>query len=259
MKASSGFSLARKLRGGGTVFAGWCGLPSPLVAELVGREGFPAVVLDQQHGLWDTASLFSAIAAVHQGQAAPIVRVPIGDFAMVSRALDMGAEGVIAPMVSSVADARALVAAAKFPPLGERSWGPTRAMTLAGIADPDTYLRKANDLVVTFAMIESRAAIDSLDAILATPGIDGAFVGPFDLSIALSAGKNVDPESKDVDAALDRIVKAAQKARKIAAVYCHTTKRALALAKRGFRLISAGSDVGFLRGGLASVLDDLKG
>src|SRR5262249_1735994 len=113
MKASSGFSLARQLRSG-TVFAGWCGLPSPLVAELVARAGFPAIVLDQQHGLWDTASLFAAIAAVHQAQAAPIVRVPVGDFAMVSRALDMGAEGVIAPMVSSVADARALVAAAKF-------------------------------------------------------------------------------------------------------------------------------------------------
>jgi len=258
MNASSAFTLARKLRNGNTVFAGWCGLPSPIVAELVGREGFAAVVLDQQHGLWDTASLIAAIAAVHQANAAPIVRIPIGDFAMVGRALDFGAEGIIAPMINCAADARAFVAAAKFPPLGERSWGPQRAMTFAGTADPKTYLRRANDLTVIFAMIETQAALDDLEAILATPGLDGVFVGPFDLSITLAGGKTVDPDSKEVDAALTRIVKAANSAEKLAGVYCHTSKRALALAKRGFHFISAGSDIGFLRAGVASVLAELQ-
>jgi 4-hydroxy-2-oxoheptanedioate aldolase len=258
MTASSDFTLARMLHKGDTVYAGWCSLPYPIIAELVGRGGFPAVVLDLQHGLWDTASILAGIAAVHQSGSAPIVRVPIGDFAMVSRALDFGAEGIIAPMINTAADARAFVAAAKFPPMGERSWGPHRSMIFSGIADPKVYLRKANDLTMTFAMIETRRALDNLDAIVTTPGIDGVFVGPFDLSIALTDGKSVDPDSEDVDAALTKIVKTTNKAGKIAGIYSHTSTRTIALAKRGFRFISAGSDMGFLRTGLAATQSELK-
>ncbi len=93
MSTDSGFSLARRLRAGETVFSGWCGLPYPIVAELVGREGFPAVTLDGQHGLWDIASIMAAVAHIRLAGAAPIVRIPVGDFAGVSRALDFGAEG----------------------------------------------------------------------------------------------------------------------------------------------------------------------
>ena len=118
------FSLARRLHAGETVFSGWCGLPYPLVAETLARDGFVAVTIESQHGLWDTAGILAGIAAVRQGGAAPIVRVPLGDFAMVSRSLDFGAEGIIAPMINTPEDARAFAAAAKFPPLGERSWGP---------------------------------------------------------------------------------------------------------------------------------------
>src|SRR5437868_5480512 len=111
MTISAAFSLARRLRGGEIVHTGWCSLPYPIVAELVGREGFPAVTLDAQHGLWDLNSMLTAIAAVRQSGAAPLVRVPVGDFAMMSRVLDLGAEGIIAPMINTEADARALVAA----------------------------------------------------------------------------------------------------------------------------------------------------
>ena len=134
--STSAFSLARRLRAGETVHSGWCGLPYPIVAELVGREGFAAVTLDGQHGLWDIASRAAAIAQLRQVGAAPIVRVPVGEFATVSRALDFGAEGIIAPMINTPADARAYVSFAKFPPLGERSWGPHRVTTLANMPDP---------------------------------------------------------------------------------------------------------------------------
>lgn len=254
MSSLPGFSLARRLRAGDTVHSGWCGLPVPLLAELVAREGFPAVTLDAQHGLWDVAGLLAGIAAVRQGGAAPIVRVPIGDFALVSRALDFGAEGIIAPMINTPADARALVAAAKFPPLGERSWGPHRATTLAGIADQKDYLREGNDAIVSFAMIETRTALDNLDAIAATPGIDALFLGPSDLSIALSDGASLDPFSKEVERGLDRIVAAAGRHGKIAGAYCHTAERAVALAGRGLRFMSVGSDTGFLRAGASAAL-----
>ena len=233
-----GFSLAQRLRAGEIVHSGWCGLPSPLVAELVGREGFPAVTLDAQHGLWDLATILHGVAAIRQGGSAPIVRVPVGDFAMVSRALDFGAEGIIAPMINTVEDARAFVSFAKFPPQGERSWGPHRATTLAGIADQKDYLRDANDAIVTFAMIETRTALDNLDAIAGTPGIDALFLGPSDLSIALSNGATLDPFSKDVEQGLDAIVAACKKHGKIPGAYCHSAERAVAVAKRGMRFMS---------------------
>jgi 4-hydroxy-2-oxoheptanedioate aldolase len=253
------FSLARRLRAGETVYSGWCGLPYPIVAELVGREGFPAVTLDGQHGLWDTAAVVTAIAQLHLAGAAPIVRIPVGEFATVSRALDFGAEGIIAPMINTVADARAYASFAKYPPIGERSWGPHRATTLAEMPDQKVYLREANSLTVTFAMIETRAALDNVEAIAATPGIDALFLGPADLSIALSNGADVDPMAGVVDRELDRITAAATKAGKIMGAYCHSAERALALAKRGVRFLAVGSDMGFLRAGAAAALKALKG
>ena len=228
-------SLARRFKTGETVHTGWCGLPYPIVAETVAREGFAAVTLDGQHGLWDTASIVSGIAAVMQGGAAPIVRVPVGDFAAVSRALDFGAEGVIAPMINTAADARAFAAAAKYPPVGERSWGPMRAMALGGFSDQSAYLTEANGLNVTFAMIETRTALANIDAIAGTPGIDGLFLGPSDLSIALSDGRSLDPHAKDVETEIERIVAGARKAGKIPGAYCASAERANALAKRGMR------------------------
>ena len=257
--SNSAFSLARRLRAGETVHTGWCGLPYPIVAELVGREGFPAVTLDSQHGLWDIASLVTGIAQVRQAGAAAIVRIPVGEFATVSRALDFGAEGVIAPMINTPADARAYVACAKFPPLGERSWGPHRATTLANMPDQKVYLREANELIVTFAMIETQTALNNVEAIAATPGIDALFLGPADLSIALSNGANVDPLSSEVDRELDRIIAAARKAGKIMGAYCHSAERAVALAKRGVRFLAVGSDMAFLRAGAAAALKGLAG
>ncbi len=257
--AMPAFTLAARLRAGETVFSGWCGLPYPIVAETLGRDGFPAVTLDSQHGLWDITAILNTIAAIRQAGAAPIVRVPVGEFATVSRVLDFGAEGIIAPMINKPEDARALAGAAKYPPVGERSWGPHRAMTLGGVPDMTTYLREANDHIVTLAMIETRTALKNLDAIIDTPGIDGLFLGPSDLSIALSDGKAMDPLSKDVDRELDRILAAAQRTKKIPGAYCHSAERAAALAKRGVKFLAVMSDLGMLRAGAAAALKTAKG
>jgi 4-hydroxy-2-oxoheptanedioate aldolase len=247
------------LRAGDTVYSAWCGLPCPLIAEIVGREGFSTVTLDVQHGLWDVGGIVAGIAAVRLAGAAPMLRVPVGDYALVSRALDFGAEGIIAPMINTGADAQALAGAAKFPPVGERSWGPHRATMLGAVANQSDYLAHANDLTVTFAMIETRTALDNIEAIAATAGIDGLFLGPSDLSIALSQGRSLDPLSKEVEMHLDRIVTAAQKFGKIGGAYCHDAERALALAKRGVRFLAVSSDIAFLRAGAAAQLRVLKG
>ena len=104
-----GYSLARRLATGETVYTGWCALPAPIVAESIAREGFTAVTIDQQHGLWGTEATVNAVAAIRLAGAAPVVRVPLGAFAVASRSLDFGAEGIIAPMINTVADAKAFV------------------------------------------------------------------------------------------------------------------------------------------------------
>ena len=253
------FALARRLRAGDTVFSSWCTLASAVAAETIAREGFAAVVLDQQHGLWDTAAIVSAIAGVHHAGATPLIRVPIGDFAFVSRALDFGAEAIIAPMINTAADARQFAAVAKYPPVGERSWGPMRAMALQGRSAPTDYLREANDGTLTLAMIETATALGNVDAIAATPGIDALFIGPYDLSTSLSAGKAQDVAAPEVERAIDQIGAAASKAGKIAGIYCSDPARARAMVKRGFRFVTVGGDVGYLRDGLAAQLKALKG
>jgi 4-hydroxy-2-oxoheptanedioate aldolase len=219
------FALARRLRAGETVYGAWCMIGSPVVAETIAREGFAAV----------------------------------GDFAMASRALDFGAEGIIAPMINSAEDARQFAAAAKYPPLGERSWGPLRAMPLQGHNAPVDYLRDANNGTLTFAMVETATALANVDAIAATPGIDGLFVGPYDLATALSSGTAQDVQAQHVDEAIDRICSAANKANKISAIYCRDAESAVAMAKRAFRFIIAGNDLTTLRAATAAQLKLLKG
>ena len=133
-----------------------------------------------QHGWHSADSIAAGIRAIVIANKPAVVRVPVGDFAFASRALDMGAEAIIAPMINTVADAQAFVDATKYPPLGKRSWGPGRAMTLSGIGSGADYLAWTRDNVLAFAMIETVEAITNLDAILSVPGIDGVFVGPSD-------------------------------------------------------------------------------
>ena len=123
---------------------------------------------------------------------------------MASRALDFGAEAVIAPMVNSLEDARRFAAAMKYPPVGERSWGPTYGFPRHGQGTHADWLRDSNARTISFAMIETRAAVDVLDGILDTPGIDGIFLGPSDFSIAWSGGATVNPSLEDMMQTVER-------------------------------------------------------
>jgi 4-hydroxy-2-oxoheptanedioate aldolase len=185
--------------------------------------------------------------------------VPLDDFSFVSRALDFGVEAIIAPMVNSAADARRFVSVAKFPPLGERSWGPQRAMTLQGCTSAVDYLREANEQTMTFAMIETPTALNDVDDIAAIDGIDALFVGPYDLSTALSAGRAQDVTAPEVERAIDKICVAASKAGKIPGIYCGGAARALAMSRRGFKFIAIGSDLAIMRDGAARILTALRG
>ncbi|KOX58803.1 hydroxyacid aldolase [Streptomyces purpurogeneiscleroticus] len=235
-------------------FLGWSMIADPMVAGFLARAGFDAVLLDQQHGTHDYKSCCAAITEVALAGKSTLVRVPVGDFAMVSRMLDAGAAGVVAPMINTVADAEAFAAAAKFPPVGQRSWGPDRAMWLSGLRNGADYLAGANDRALTIAMCETQAAIADLEAILAVPGIDGILVGPADLSIALSQGTVIDPLGSAVTAALSEIARKTRAAGKIPCAFAPSPARAREMVGMGYQLVSIEYDAMTIVNAFARVL-----
>jgi 4-hydroxy-2-oxoheptanedioate aldolase len=250
-------SFPARLKSGTPVFTAWCGLPDASVPGLLAREAFDAVTIDMQHGAIDFAATLRAIPLVAAAGKPAVVRVPVGEFATASRLLDAGASGIIAPMINTVADARAFAAFCKFPPLGERSWGPHGGLTVTGLA-PKDYFAQANGLTVSFAMVETREALSIVDDILAVEGLDAIFVGPSDLSIALSGGRSLDPGSAEVEAAMDHAVARARAAGKFIGVYAASGERAAQLAAKGFDFITVGSDSSLLRAGTQAALKAVR-
>lgn len=233
-------ALQQRLRAGESLCSAWCVIGEPSLAELLIRSGFDTAVLDMQHGAFSVDTAIRGIAHVALAGAPAIVRVPVGDFATASRMFDAGAAAVIAPMIESAADARAFVAFCKYPPMGARSWGPQRAVPLTGLA-PTAYFERANALHLALPMIETKAALAALDEILAVPGVDGVFVGPADLSVALTGGR-LDPFGPEVERALDHIAARVKQANKVAGLFCNTGAQARAMQARGFALCSIATD-----------------
>ncbi len=251
-------TLAARMRAGDLIYSGWIATPEPLIAETAARQGFDCVCLDMQHGLQDPASVMRSIGGILLAGKPAGVRVPVGDFAMASRALDMGAEAVIAPMINSVADARAFVAATKYPPLGERSWGPARAMTVLDIPDAATQLATANRDTLAFAMVETKRALDIVDEILEVDGIDGIFMGPSDLSLTLSDGKEVAPTADWLDEPIRRIADRARAHGKIACGFGNNPTRARYFNDAGYQFVALGPDTVYLASGIKTILEGLR-
>lgn len=234
-------SFKSRLLAGPPAFTAWVGTRDPGIGDVMLREGFDCLTLDWQHGFHDFDSIAAAINAAYCAGKPALVRIGVGDFGEAARFLDWGAAGIIAPMINTVEDAKTLVEFLKYPPLGGRSWGPSRALGFTGLA-PHDYLTTANDFTLAIAMIETRAALDALDDILAVPGIDGVLVGPSDLSIALLKGATVDMNHPEVDAALNHIAARAKAHGKLAMAFCGDGKRAGEVAAKGFHLCTIGTD-----------------
>ena len=253
-----GRSFAQRLRAGDTIYTAWSAIPEPLVSEFLARTAFDAVTLDMQHGCHSSESVMRCTAAITLAGKPAVIRVPVGRFDMASRALDFGAAAVIAPMVNSVEDARAFGAAMKFPPLGERSWGPTRVLALQGRPDAQTYFQSANQDTLAIAMIETRAAAAVVDQILAEDSVDGVFVGPSDFSIAVSKGAKVDADDEEMLRAAADIARRASDAGKIPCTLAITAEAGRRSRDIGFRFIALGIDFGYLSSGASALLDSAK-
>ena len=238
--------FAGRLAANREALCAWITVNEPAVAEWLAREAFDAVALDMQHGAIDFDGAMRSILNVTLAGKPTIVRVPVGAFALASQILDAGASGILAPMINSGDDARRLVEYVKFPPLGQRSWGPRTALPLSGL-DATPYLKAANAMAQAIAMIETRAALDALDDILAVEGVDGVLIGPSDLSITLSEGRKVEPRGGDVFNEIPRIVARAKAHGKYAGMVCPDGADAHAMLALGFRLCSVSSDLLLLR------------
>lgn len=246
-------SLKARWRSGEVTLGAWCSLPSPLSAEALARSGFDWVCIDMQHGLADYTQACEMIRAIDLAGAVPIVRVPWNEPGIIGRVLDAGALGIIVPMIQSVEDARRAVEAVLYPPAGRRSFGPLRV----SLRDGPTYFAGANDRIAVIPMIETAEALAAVEDIVAVPGVDSAFVGPMDLSVALGLPPNDSDGTAVFDVAIARVVAACRKFGKAAAVYSNAKVAPLRL-KQGFQMVSVTTDFGSLAMGARADLATVK-
>ncbi|MBX3567603.1 MAG: HpcH/HpaI aldolase/citrate lyase family protein [Rhizobiaceae bacterium] len=234
--------LAERLAADEVIFTAWSGVPDALTVEIVASQGFDAVTLDMQHGGHHEDSVLRSVVPIRHANKHAVVRIPVGRFDMASRALDFGAEAVIAPMVNSVSDARLFAESMKYPPLGGRSWGPTFSFGRLGGTSQQAWLETSNPQVVSIAMIETRAALAHLDAILAVPGIDAIFVGPSDFSIAWTNGRTINATLEDMMEVVGQIAARARAAGKHAGMFVMDPALTGRYIDMGYRFLALGNE-----------------
>ncbi|MDT7843326.1 HpcH/HpaI aldolase family protein [Streptomyces justiciae] len=219
----------------------WCLLDAPVATERIARLGYDYVALDAQHGLFGYSGMLNNLLAVDcQGSTAVgMVRVEANDPAPIGRALDAGAAGVIVPLVDTAAQAADAVAAVRYPPHGRRSYGPMRSALRIGPNPADTH-----DATVVLAMIETAEGLANVAEICATPGLDGIYVGPSDLRIALGGATSTDPALADTfEAALVTVREAAAAAGIAAGIHNPDGSSAAKRLAEGFTFATVACDL----------------
>ena len=213
---------------------GWCSFGSSYSAEMLGHAGFDSVTVDMQHGMFDFNAVLPMLQALSATPTVPIVRVPWNDAAVIMHVLDAGAYGIICPMINNRAEAEKLVAACRYAPVGMRSYGPARGLLYGG-AD---YPEHANDEIVVLAMIETLDGIKNLDDILATPGLDGVYIGPNDLSLVVGSRPGTDLTDQRCIDAIAHILARAQAHKKLAGIFCASGAVGAIRRKQGFVMVT---------------------
>lgn len=222
---------------------GWLSMGNAYAAEVIGWCGVDCVAVDLQHGMADVQAMIGMLQAISATPATPFVRVPSLDPPLLMKALDAGAYGVICPMVDDAGQARALVEATSYPPNGMRSFGPARGLLYGG----SDYFPHADETIVRLAMVETAAGLANVEAICAVDGIDGIFVGPNDLGLALGKGVSGDPTDPAVRAAIARCVAAAKAAGKHIGMFCPSGAVASRCIAEGFDFVVPNSEINLMK------------
>jgi 4-hydroxy-2-oxoheptanedioate aldolase len=222
----------------------WASAPSSIASEALAQCGVEYVCCDNQHGLIDYQVTVSMIQGILLGGSNPIVRVPWNEPGIAGKMLDAGSQGVIVPMVNTPEEAQAAVSACRYPPLGNRSFGPAAAGPRMR-----KYYESTPEQVAVIVMVETVQALGNVDAIVATPGVDAVYVGPADLSISMGLPPGNNDDSPDFVSALETIVAACRNAGVVPGIHSSgsLTPRRLEM---GFKMITVSADLVAMRVGV---------
>jgi 2-keto-3-deoxy-L-rhamnonate aldolase RhmA len=250
-------NLCKKLLNEGRPTIGsWCQVGHPANAEILAKAGFSWIAADCEHGEFESCEIGNFCRAVSQYSCTPLVRVKENDNLEIRRALDLGAMGVIIPLVNNADDAERAVAAAKYPPQGIRGFAFHRGNNWG--VDFDEYVKCANEEIMVIVMIESKEAVENIELILAVDGVDGVFIGPYDMSGSYGIiGQTSTPEIKG---ACRKVSEACKKAGKAAGMHivlptAEAVKNAVA---DGFTFLALGMDTVFLANGAKQALEMIE-
>ncbi|MCJ1343917.1 hypothetical protein MMC31_002115 [Peltigera leucophlebia] len=258
MQAANRFLKALRT-GSGLTFGAWQMLPGSNQARTIARCGFDWVVVDTEHGNIDDSAMHEAVAAIASCGVSPVVRVAANEGWMVKRALDAGAHGIIVPLIYTADDARKLVQAAKFPPTGQRGFGSPFAIGPFANLTASEYLQQANGGLVTIVQIETKEALENIDAIAKVPGIDVLFVGPYDLGNNIGHSILDGTMHETLKEAIARIQGVAKENKKYSGIYAAAGDQARQFADQGFQMVSVATDVVALPAYMTSALKTAKG
>ncbi len=249
--------MKRNWANGRPVINAWLAIANSFSAEIVAESGFDSVTVDLQHGVVDYRDAVLMFQAMRASGCVPVARVPWLEPGIVMKMLDAGAYGIICPMVNNRRQAEALVSYMRYPPLGTRSFGPTRANVSAG----PNYAAEANGQVVCLAMIETAEAVENLEEIVSTPGLDGVYIGPSDLSIGVTNGRlpaGFDREEPEMLDAIKRILDRSKEAGIRAGIHCGKPEYAAKMIEWGFDLVTLLSDARLLAAAASSSVGALR-
>ena len=233
---------------------GWLHIPSAWSAEIMANQDWDSLVIDMQHGMMGMETAIVMLQAISTTDTVPMARVNWNTPGDIMRLLDAGAYGIVCPMIETRQQCEDFVGACRFPPLGYRSLGPTRARIYAG-AD---YAEHANDTVLAFAMIETQLGFDNRDEIMAVPGLDAVFVGIGDLRLSMTGRAGFDRDSV-VEAALDDILESARRHGVKAGIFCASTDQATEMIGRGYDFITVMTETAILSSAAEGIIGAVRG
>lgn len=246
--------LKTKLENGETALNGWLHIPASVTAEAMAHGGFDSLTIDLQHGPLHFEAAVPMLQAISTTDVTPLARVPWNEPGMIMKMLDAGCYGIICPMVNSGSECEAFVKACRYPPQGYRSFGPTRAKFYGGT----DYAKHANATVLTFAMIETKEALDNLDDILSVPGLDALYVGPADLSQSLGGPPGADFRDGPVPEALDKILEVAKRHGVKAGIHNASVSYAKEMTGKGFQFVTVETDLSYMLAGAQKIVAGFK-
>lgn len=244
--------IQQTIAAGGVAIGAYQSTPSQIIAEGMGQVGFDWLCIDLQHGEIEGSALIGIIQAIQHGDSDILVRVPENDPVPIMRALDCGAHGVVVPLVSSAAQAASAVASCRYGPEGIRSVGQTRKMFFPF----DSYATSATAAPpLCFVMVETGEGLENIEAIAATPGLDGILIGPADLALSMGLAVSIPPHPQIADAVM-KIANQCQRHKIICATLLGIAGDMETLVSNGVQMIGVGFDIGYAGAGARAALKE---